>query len=516
MQDTAAAIETPAAPAAQPAQASRPGGPRDRVIARAVNVLGVVLVALLALYLGGALHVGDTRRAVALAGLSAVVLTLVLSPDVGLLLWMLMAPFGRLFNLSQGRGLPDLSLNRIASIGLLFILAAQAISGRRKLARLTAVEGWGIAFILALILSISTSRLGWVSGVQLVFDAVAVPLLCFYFARNLFTDRRQLAWLAVMLAIIGATLGVIAAREQLTNQAILSPTPYRMAYGQYSIKVTSLFGAPAAMALALSVPIPIVFVAAMRSRSLAARMGWLVSLTAIVFGLLSTYVRAGWLAGAAGLVVVVLLCRRARTAGLVMLLVALLAALFLGGGFVDTRAIEERLQSEGSISYREQALRVGLELAVESPVLGLGLDNYSEAAASAGWQPRRSNATLVAAPHNMYLYVLASGGLLALAPFLAQLIALGWRALTVLRRSRHRAGAGDATGGDKGDWAAAAIAMVISYALFIGTFDAITAQFATVLFLTCLGAIFGAIDTRPPVLQPVPARGSTEEEEKSC
>ncbi len=473
-----------------------PAGRGDRLIAPMVNLLGVVLVGLVALYLGGALHSEVTERAVALAGLGAVVLVLIAAPDLGLLFWMLLAPFGTLFNLAQGSGLPDLSLNRIASAVLVWVLIAQVASGRRKLARLTAVEGWGILFVLALIMSIGTSRLGWIWGIQVVFDAVVVPLLCFYLARNLFTDRRQLVWLAVLFAVLGATLGIITVREQLTNQAILSPLPYRMSYGQHSIKVTSLFGAPAAMAMTLAVTLPIVFVAATRSSRLGARLGWLAALLAIGGGLIATYVRAGWLAAVAGIVVVVVVSRRARPAGLLLLLIVLFAALIFSGGLADTQAIEERLQSEGSIIYRLQALSTGLDIAAESPWWGLGLDNYSDAAAAAGWQPRRSNATLAIAPHNMFIYVLTSAGIVALVPFVAQLVAAGWRGWRTLRRSRTDGASVHATGASDGDWAAAAIAMLVGYVLVISTFDSITAQFATILFWMSLGALFGATGGR--------------------
>jgi hypothetical protein len=230
----------------------RPAAQGDRAIGLAVNLLGIVLIAGLAYYFGNALYAGVTGRAVALVGIAAVVIALTLAPDVGLLLWMVIAPFGRLFNLSMGSGLPDLSLNRIAAGVLLVLLFAQVAAGKRKLAPLTAVEGWGLAYLAGMSLSIAASRLGWVGGIQNVFDLVALPLLCFFFARNLLRKPIHLHWVAVTFAIIAAVLGIIAAREQLTNQAVLSPLPYRWEYGEHSVKVTSLFGAPAIMAFTLA------------------------------------------------------------------------------------------------------------------------------------------------------------------------------------------------------------------------------------------------------------------------
>jgi O-antigen ligase len=334
--------------------------------------------------------------------------------------------------------------------------------------------------LLALTLSIGASRLGWVGGIQNVFDYSALPLLCYFFARNVFRRPRHLHWLAIGLALIVAALGFIAAREQLTNQAVLSPLPYRWEYGQHSVKVTSLFGAPAIMAMTLALPLPFMLVAAMRSRDLAPRLLWFGALALGGTGLLLTYVRAGWLAAAVGLVTVVALSRRLRSAGLVLLLFALLAGLVLGTGLVDVRAIQERLQAERPIEYRMNAITVGLEIARQAPLLRLGLDNYSDAAVASGWRPVGATGALAVAPHNLFIYVLTSGGLLAVGPLLAMYAAIGLRLLSVLRTVRD----------DRRDWAVAALGMLLSLLLIANTFDALGAQLANMLFFLAVGGTF--------------------------
>ncbi len=462
-----------------------PGG---RAISVVVNLFGVVLIAGLAYYLGNALYEGVTAQAVVLVGMAAVLVTLTLMPDVGLLLWMTLAPFGRLFNLSMGRGLPDLSLSRMAAGVLLFLLLAQVAAGKRRLARITAIEGWGLAFLAAMALSIGASRLGWVGGIQNVFDLVATPLLCYFFARNVFRRPAQLGRLAVALAIIAAVLGIIAAREQLTNQAILSPLPYRWEYGRHSVKVTSLFGAPAIMALTLALPLPFILVGALRSRELAPRLLWFMAAAATGAGLLLTYVRAGWLAAAVGLLVVAFVIRRGRSTGLLLLLLLLVLVLIFGAGLVDVRAIQERLQAEQPIAYRIGAISVGLKIAARSPLLGLGLDNFSDSGIAAGWRPVGAAGIPVLAPHNLFIYVLTSGGLVALLPLLGLFAAIGLQLVRGLRVTRR----GCETG--QRDWVVAALAMFICYMLMANTFDALGAQFANMLLFLVLGATFAVVE----------------------
>jgi len=464
----------------------------DRLIALAVNLLAVLAVALLALYLGGALATGVTAQAIAFIGLAGVIAVIVLAPDAGLLLWIVLAPISRLLNLALGRGLPDLGLSRVATMGLLVLIFAQAAVGARKLARLTAVEGWGIAFTAAMLVSVSASNLGWVGGIQRIFDTVVVPLLCFYFARNLLTRPRHLHWLAVALAILGATLGIIAAREQLTGLSFLSPVPYRWSYGQHAIKVVSIFGAPATMAMTLAVPLPLVVVGALQSRSALARLFWLASLLAMAAGLLFTYVRAGWLAALLGVFVVMLLTRRFRMFGLGLLLAAALFAFAATEGLIDTQAIQSRLEADQPIEYRAQAIRIGFELAARSPILGLGLDNYAGAAAALGWQPRSGNDTLAVAPHNTYIYVLTSAGLLALVPLLALLAAIGLRGLRLVR------GVGDTVPARAAyfrDWGAGVVGMLVAYLIVTNTIDALSSQLANTLFFLCAGAVFAVAET---------------------
>ena len=87
---------------------------------------------------------------------------------------------------------------------LCLLLLAQVTIGQRRLARLSAIEWTGLLFIVGMLLSVPASRLGIVGGVQNVFDTVALPLFCFFFARNLLAGEQGLGRLAVVLALVGA------------------------------------------------------------------------------------------------------------------------------------------------------------------------------------------------------------------------------------------------------------------------------------------------------------------------
>jgi O-antigen ligase len=406
--------------------------------------------------------------------------------------WLALAPFSRVLNLTMGRGLPDLGLHRVAALFLLSLLLAQLVTGRRRLARFTPIEALGGLFILALLLSVPSSHMGIVSGVQSVFDNAALPVLCAFFAANLLTTQREQDRLAVVLALLGALLGLVAAREQLTNQPILSPIPYRWAYGLYSIKVTSFFGAPAIMAFTLLMTAPVTLFSLARARTPSRQLFFAVAFAAIIAGLVLTYVRAGWLAAAVALVVLIILAPGMRRFALLLAPVILLAALLFASGLFDTRALNERLQSEGSIAYRTGALEVGLQIARSAPILGLGFDNYSDTAIAAGWQPKGELGLPSVAAHNLFLYVLTSAGLVGLLPLVVLLVWIAWRAFGAWRSAR-----GTARG-----WPAVVLATLAGYLIFANTFDALGAQLANMLFFTLAGAVIGGRGRMGPSVGP--------------
>lgn len=458
-----------------------------RLRAGIVNLAGLIGAGGVAAWLGNAMAAGRSATAVTWVGLASVFTAIAAEPGFGLLLWLLLAPFGQLFRLSLGRGIPDLGLNRLAAAFVLFLLVIQVATGRRRLLRLTAVEGAAVLFVLAMLLAVHNSHLGWAGGLQNVFDFAVLPLLMYYFARNLLGKPHRLQWVPVAVAVIGLALGFIAVREQLTHQPILSPTIYQWSYGRYSIRITSLFGAPAIMSLSLALTLPAIWVGAARSRTAAARVMWSVALAVAAAGVLLTYVRAGWLAAVIGLAVVIAFSRPARRFALLILPVVLVVALLLGGGLIDSRAIQERLESEGPITYRLEALQVGLQIARSEPIFGVGLDNYAAAAVAAGWAPRGSSGQLAVAPHNLFIYVLTSAGLLGLLPLLAILGLAAWRAFTLWRLGSRRPDI------DR-DLLAVVLAMLASYAAFAFTFDSLGAQFANLLLFAVVGAVFGEHD----------------------
>ncbi len=451
-----------------------------------VNMIALLAAFGVAAWLAGKLTAGREFDALAAVVLIAVAVTIFARPRFGFLLWIAIAPFARIFTLKISGGLPDFGLSRIAVLCTLFVIIAQVAVGRRRLARPTAVDWAAVLFVFGMALSVPASRLGTVGGAQFLFDFIVIPLLVYFCARQLLRGPQGVRQVAVVLAIVGALLGFFAVREQLTNQPFLSPISLRQIYGRNIWKLTSFFGAPAIMSLTLVMTVPMQLVAAARTGHPAQRLLWGTTLLLTLAGILQSYVRAGWLAGVLAIGVVLVLTPAIRRHSLQLALVTAVLLVIFGSQFINATAIERRLVSEGPIDYRMDALQVGLEIASKSPILGLGLDNFGKGAVNTSWAFAQSIGVRIGAwtvaPHNNYIYLLTSAGLVGLLPYLALLAAIGWQGLLGWRHARR------SPGGDQGPWAAL-LATLIAYAIFSYTFDAINAQLASMLLFLVVGAV---------------------------
>jgi O-antigen ligase len=153
---------------------------------------------------------------------------------------------------------------------------------------------------------------------------------------------------------------------------------------------------------------------------------------------------------------------------------------------VDTRALTERFQSQRPIDYRVEAMTVGIKLAARSPIFGLGLDNYGQAALGAGWRPAEGAAVLVANhPHNLFIYVLTSGGLVALLPLVALYALLLRRGLAWLPDPERRL------------WGGLVLGMTLGHSVAAASFDVYLAQLANMFYFMIMGALFGAFERKP-------------------
>lgn len=464
-------------------QVSRLSGLLLSTLAALITVAG-------GLWLGRALMSPEWTQAVTLVGLSAAGLLVLLAPGVGLLAWIVLAPYAPhiYLRLNFGAGIPDLDLGRLATLFLVYLLVARVIwrpaaaESSWRPARLGWTEVLMAAFTTVMVLSVFSGAGGVVSGLQNVFDFVAMPYLVYLFARTWLRGARGAAGMVGAVALAGALMGFIAGREQLTGQVVFSPVFYTLEYEQNIRLVMSLFGHPSTIAMALAISVS-VLIYGIRFPVMPKMRIWLgLALVTTLAGVFFVYMRAGWLGALLGLIVPALLNRELRRILLPLtplLILAILLAVLFG---VDLETVQGRLTSQAPITYRFIAWQIAWELFRSSPFLGIGWNQFGPAAATRfGWNPHVKVGDLPS-PHNTYLNVLVTGGVLGLILYLgvlASVVLIGWR--------YWRRGIGRET-------VAVIWATTLVYMVIIGSFDALNAQYANMLYFLIIGTLVGRLE----------------------
>ncbi|MBC7261147.1 MAG: hypothetical protein H5T63_03955, partial [Chloroflexi bacterium] len=164
----------------------------------------------------------DWVNAVRFVGLGAILLTILMSPVNGLLLWVILEPYARFWylNIKMPAGIPDLSLSRLAVSLLSAVWIAQLATGKRKIRRPSATEISIIVFCIMAVPSLIAGLDGIESSIQMFFDKFIVPFLVLVLAKNFYDEETGLDRLVAALSVIGFYLSFMVFYEQITGQPL--------------------------------------------------------------------------------------------------------------------------------------------------------------------------------------------------------------------------------------------------------------------------------------------------------
>ena len=217
-----------------------------------------------------------------------------------------------------------------------------------------------------------------------------------------------------------------------------------------------------------------------------------VAVVIVALGAYMTYNRASWLAVVITVVVLAVLRPRMRRILLPVLISGALLALVFWPVVSQSAAVNERLLEDNSLDYRSTALTLALDMVRKDPLIGLGYNNFGPIAKRVyGWDPFEIFG-IYAPAHNTYTFLLVSGGLLALLPYLGWMMLLAWGG--VKRYLVLGKGPPCADCEHKRDALAAGAAMLLSYAVASATFDNGDHFIMNVIFYMAIGAIWGATE----------------------
>ena len=473
-------------------------------LALAALALGVVVGVIAAAPLQGSFTAPLARLyslLLPVAGATLLIVVSLYSPLAALLLWLVLAPYSRLIplDLSLGAGVPDLSLTRLMAGAMTLLVLIQAALGKRALRRLTWADLAYALFLVALFISVPRSEYDALFDVQNILDAYIVPFVALFVARQIVRDLRDLQWFTVALLITGVGFALLVIREQLTGEVLFFARE-TLSYSPSFRKVVSLMGnaAPMGLSIALTLPLGLVltshalFTPSPDGRKRLAQGLLVVAVGIVALGAYMTYNRASWLAVVIGVVVLAVLRPRMRRMLLPVLIGAALLALVFWPVVSQSAAVNERLLEDNSLDYRSKALALALDMVRKDPILGLGYNNFGPIAKRVyGWDPFQIFGIYPPA-HNSYTFLLVSGGLLALVPYLGWMVLLAWGGAKRYRAFGKRLARAEVE--QARDALAAGAAMLLSYAVASATFDNGDHFIMNLIFYMTIGAIWGATE----------------------
>jgi O-antigen ligase len=463
------------------------------ILGRSKRAVGLGLLAVMAIALGvivGSLLLSPQYAAIITGiGIAFCLVIALMDPRLGLLWWMVVAPYARFIPLDilMGRGIPDLKLNRVMTVVLLALWAAQVAIGKRKLARLLWSDIFLALFTLLTMVSYSGSPLSTSGAAQVFWDTWLVPAIAYLLARQLFRTERDVRHIAITLGIIGFYLGVLATHEQTTGIILFYPENRSIIYTANVRRVVNLLGNPAFISQCIAIAAPFAARGMVESVTRGRRLVWM---GVLAVGSFMCYNRSGWLAFVLSLLVMAPFYPRFRKVFTPVFLMAALALVITWGVVSTTPAVRERLLAEGPITGRLEAYSTALKMFKDYPISGVGQGNFSTLytlyAHGVAYQYFDPNERVVATPHNSLLYILTQSGLMGLLPYLAFLLSSFWTTLRFYRCLT--VGDGKARSLVIATWGAA-----VGYLLPSLAADTIAFPYAAVMFYTLIGGVLGWI-----------------------
>ena len=299
-------------------------------------------------------------------------------------------------------------------------LAAVVIGTRRLMQRWTAPEGSGAgwtAFDAPIVLFLASALLSLLATEYLRLSLrdlrvlIVEPVLFWYLCRTVLRSPADAAWLAYALLATTTVVAMVGLVQLVVGGAVTDVQGVRRVLGTYT--------SPNHFALLLgrSAPFLLAFAWLVPKRRVPFGVGLLICLGA----LLATFSVGGWLAtGLAMLVVVAILGGRRPVLALAGVSVLLAAVVLLA---VPSERLAGRLDPRQGTSFvRVQLWQAGADLIRESPLLGIGLDNFlyrypAKIPPNTPYEPNLSH------PHNLILQFWLQLGL----PGLTAVIWLLWR-----------------------------------------------------------------------------------------
>jgi O-antigen ligase len=407
-------------------------GARAAAVSLTPLARGVLIATLLALsvWLGSLMEVTALVTALGLFNI-AVVVFLLLRRDLtwGFLFYLTAVIFFQTGFWFRLPGFPDLYPARIAAIILYVVFLMQCLLSMREVPGFTRIEKAMLAFLVILLISVSTS--GRTPYWLLLLRGYIYPFLFYYFARVVVSRERQVNLVMGYLVLLGLYLGIMGVFEKLQwyefvyPKFIVDPTLGDRGLTRLGYRVRGIFIQPAVLGTVMTMGFFPAWLYLARRGGVTSRLLQIALLLLTPTTIFFTQTRSVYLGFLVALLIAIFASRRFRPICTAVVLAGMLA-LFLNW---DNVATEDRdvggLATMETIHYRIEIAYEAAEIFMDSPFVGCGFMNFGEEALKYR-KPRDVplighidiGVGAAAVLHNMLISVFVEQGILGLVPYL--------------------------------------------------------------------------------------------------
>jgi O-antigen ligase len=378
------------------------------------SLLLAVMVVGLGVMLGMLMTSSLNLLAVAAISCLAFVLLVLGAPLLGLIVVIIITPFNYYFAvIDLGRGIPNISPDRLVVTALVALMFFQAATHRRRLFY-THFYLAAALFIVAYYASFYNFHWTSSAAIQFLFDKWTLPVMIFFLVSHLVTSRRKLDLVLNMLLIIGVYSVLYMLYEQATGHIVFqySDSYNKQFYGDTDLRITrGLYGTTTTYGNLFNLLLPIDVYYFLKVRSPGKKIWYLIVFGLLLGGVFLTYKRSVWIGMLLSFLVIQLFYPSFRKFFLVILLVTALGMFASWDAIVSSEAVSTRIldtEDWQDANGRTERWAAGMEYWERSPIFGSGFRSY------------------IKGPYlqteNLYIHLLASAGLVAFIPFLVMLL----------------------------------------------------------------------------------------------
>lgn len=265
-------------------------------------------------------------------------------------------------------------------------------------------------YILAIFLSIPFGL--WVGGsVQFILDTLIKELIILFVIIIAVNNHNRIRKLLLIIGISTFIVGILTIVRYLSGRDLI--VGYRASISE------GMFGDPNDLALHFVFAIPLLYFVGYKLTK--QKLIFIFMILTLVFAVLLTYSRGGILGLGFGALAIWYFDKEKRKKNLMLIIMGIILCITMLPDVIErmTTMIEPEKDTVGSAQQRWGIAKEGLQIFLENPIFGVGVNNFSIAEGAAHNQSGQWKAA-----HNSFIQIASETGILGLIAFIGCFLSL--------------------------------------------------------------------------------------------